>query len=141
MPDVSAGMGTTCVRRRCSRHPGMRSTYVIFGPNPGGRRRCSASSAAWFNQASPRVKSGQIRPDAISGPAALALMIADPPFRRPLMQVSDRCESIFDLSAVDEWISRSAINACARRCMDQKAIRQAERWSTFSWDVFSNHDH
>jgi nitrogenase-associated protein len=61
--------------------------------------------AAWFNPASPRVKSGEIRPDAVSGSAALAMMIADPLLiRRPLMQVGDRCESGFDSSAVDEWI-------------------------------------
>ena len=60
---------------------------------------------AWFNPASPRVKSGEIRPDAVSGPEALALMIADPVLiRRPLMQVGDRCESGFDSDAVDKWI-------------------------------------
>jgi nitrogenase-associated protein len=61
--------------------------------------------AAWFNRASPRVKSGEVQPDAVSGPAALAMMIADPLLiRRPLMQVGDRCESGFDSGAVDEWI-------------------------------------
>jgi nitrogenase-associated protein len=61
--------------------------------------------AAWFNPASPRVKSGEVQPDAISGPAALALMVADPLLiRRPLMQVGDRCESGFEFSAVDQWI-------------------------------------
>jgi nitrogenase-associated protein len=60
---------------------------------------------AWFNPASPRVKSGEIRPDAVSGPEALALMIADPVLiRRPLMQVGDCCESGFDPDAVDKWI-------------------------------------
>jgi nitrogenase-associated protein len=61
--------------------------------------------AAWFNPASPRVKSGEIRPDAISGQAALAMMVADPLLiRRPLMQVGDRYESGFDSAAVDQWI-------------------------------------
>jgi nitrogenase-associated protein len=61
--------------------------------------------AAWFNPASPRVKSGEIRPHAVSGAEALALMIADPVLiRRPLMQVGDRCESGFDSAAVDQWI-------------------------------------
>src|SRR6516165_3378843 len=61
--------------------------------------------AAWFNPASPRVKSGEIRPDAVSGAEALAMMIADPVLiRRPLMQVADRCESGFDSDAVDKWI-------------------------------------
>jgi nitrogenase-associated protein len=61
--------------------------------------------AAWFNPASPRIKSGEIRPDAVSGPDALAMMIADPVLiRRPLMQVGDRCDSGFDSDAVDKWI-------------------------------------
>jgi nitrogenase-associated protein len=68
----------------------------FFGPKP---------VAAWFNPASPRVKSGEIRPDDVSGPEALALMIDDPVLiRRPLMQVGDRCESGFDSDAVDKWI-------------------------------------
>jgi nitrogenase-associated protein len=61
--------------------------------------------AAWFNSASPRVKSGEIRPDSVAAPDALALMIADPVLiRRPLMQVDDRYESGFDSDAVDKWI-------------------------------------
>jgi nitrogenase-associated protein len=61
--------------------------------------------AAWFNPASPRVKSGEIRPENVSGPDALALMIADPLLiRRPLMQVGDRCESGFDSDTVHNWI-------------------------------------
>jgi nitrogenase-associated protein len=61
--------------------------------------------AAWFNPASPRVKSGEIQPGGVSGPDALAMMIADPVLiRRPLMQVGERCESGFDSDAVDKWI-------------------------------------
>jgi nitrogenase-associated protein len=61
--------------------------------------------AAWFNPASPRIKSGEIRPDGVSAPDALAMMLADPVLiRRPLMQVGDRCESGFDSDAVDTWI-------------------------------------
>jgi nitrogenase-associated protein len=61
--------------------------------------------ADWFNRASPRVKSGEIRPEAVSAPEALAMMVADPLLiRRPLMQVDDRCESGFDFHTVDKWI-------------------------------------
>jgi nitrogenase-associated protein len=61
--------------------------------------------AAWFNPASPRVKSGEIHPGNVSASDALALMIADPVLiRRPLMQVGERCESGFDSDAVDKWI-------------------------------------
>jgi nitrogenase-associated protein len=61
--------------------------------------------AAWFNPASPRVKSGEIRPDSVAAPDALAMMMADPVLiRRPLMQVGNRCESGFDSDTVDKWI-------------------------------------
>ena len=61
--------------------------------------------AAWFNPASPRVKSGEIQPGSVSRPDALAMMIADPVLiRRPLMQVGDRCESGFDSDTVGKWI-------------------------------------
>ena len=42
---------------------------------------------AWFNQTAPRVKSGEVRPDALDEPSALALMVADPLLiRRPLIE-------------------------------------------------------
>jgi nitrogenase-associated protein len=82
--------------------------------------------AAWFNRASPRVKSGEVQPDTISGPAALAMMIADPLLiRRPLMQVGDRCESGFDSGSVDEWIG---LQPAAAPVGDQ-CIRTASRRS------------
>ncbi|MGE5261555.1 MAG: ArsC/Spx/MgsR family protein [Actinomycetota bacterium] len=60
----------------------------------------------WFNASSPRVKSGEIRPEALSEEAALALMVADPLLiRHPLMQVGARREAGFDQAVVDAWIS------------------------------------
>jgi hypothetical protein len=51
------------------------------------------------------MKSCEIRPDAISGPEALAIVIADLLLiRRPLIQVGGPCVSGFDSSAVHEWI-------------------------------------
>jgi nitrogenase-associated protein len=59
----------------------------------------------WFNLASPRIKSGEIQPQALGAEEALALMVADPLLiRRPLMQVGERRESGFDADAVHAWI-------------------------------------
>jgi nitrogenase-associated protein len=61
--------------------------------------------AEWFNRASPRVKSGEIDPDALGPEEALAAMVADPLLiRRPLMRVGDRCEAGFDQDLVAAWI-------------------------------------
>jgi nitrogenase-associated protein len=59
----------------------------------------------WFNAASPRLKSGEIKPDQLTPEAALAMMLEDPLLiRRPLMQVGDRREAGFDQAKVDVWI-------------------------------------
>lgn len=61
--------------------------------------------ADWFNRAAPRVKSGEVRPEALTAEAALAMMVADPLLiRRPLMQVGERRECGFDAALVDAWI-------------------------------------
>ena len=61
--------------------------------------------AEWFNRASPRVKAGEIVPEAMDGAAALAAMLADPLLiRRPLMEVDGRRSVGFDAAAVDAWI-------------------------------------
>ncbi|MGY4567934.1 nitrogenase-associated protein [Bradyrhizobium sp. USDA 3256] len=33
--------------------------------------------ASWFNRAAPRIKSGEVNPDAVDAASALALMLAD----------------------------------------------------------------
>ena len=59
----------------------------------------------WFNQASPRIKSGEIDPRGLTERDALALMIEDPLLiRRPLMRVGARREAGFDQAVVDAWI-------------------------------------
>ena len=63
--------------------------------------------AGWFNPAAPRVKSGEVRPDALSPDAALALLLAEPLLiRRPLMQRADdgSCRVGFDATEVQAWI-------------------------------------
>jgi nitrogenase-associated protein len=59
----------------------------------------------WFNAAAPRVKSGEVDPDAVNPQEAIVMMIMDPTLiRRPLMRVGDHCESGFDPVAVNRWI-------------------------------------
>lgn len=77
--------------------------------------------AAWFNPSAPRIKSGEVRPDALDEAAALDLMLADPLLiRRPLMDVDGQCRAGFDPEAVDRWIGlagtlpRASIEACAQ---------------------------
>jgi nitrogenase-associated protein len=66
----------------------------------------------WFNQSSPRVKSGEVNPGKLDGDAALELMIADPVLiRRPLMRVGDRREAGFDQALVEAWIGLTPTKA------------------------------
>ena len=61
--------------------------------------------AEWFNRASPRVKSGAVRPDALDEAAALALMLADPLLvRRPLMEAAGQRACGFNPQQVAAWI-------------------------------------
>lgn len=61
--------------------------------------------AEWFNRAAPRVKSGEVVPEAMSEAAALAAMLAEPLLiRRPLLEVGERREVGFDTALIDAWI-------------------------------------
>lgn len=61
--------------------------------------------ADWINRASPRVKAGEVAPEAMDEAAALAAMLADPLLiRRPLMEVEGRREVGFDTALVEAWI-------------------------------------
>lgn len=63
----------------------------------------------WFNRAAPRVKSGEIVPEALDEAVALALMLEDPLLiRRPLLQVGERREAGFDPEQIDAWIGLNA---------------------------------
>ncbi|TAL14336.1 MAG: hypothetical protein EPO01_19615 [Aquabacterium sp.] len=65
--------------------------------------------AGWFNRAAPRVKSGEIDPDALPADAALAMLLADPLLiRRPLMACGEHRLVGFDLAAVREWVGLAA---------------------------------
>jgi nitrogenase-associated protein len=64
--------------------------------------------AEWFNRASPRIKSEEIKPENLSEAKALELMLADPLLiRRPLLQVDEQRESGFDQDWIDNWIGLS----------------------------------
>jgi nitrogenase-associated protein len=86
--------------------------------------------ADWFNRAAPRVKSGEVRPEALEADAALPLLLQEPLLiRRPLMQRTDNHTRHvgFDTAAVDAWIglgtnpaSGSTLEGCAsptERCV------------------------
>lgn len=61
--------------------------------------------AEWFNRSHPKVKSGDVVPEAQSAEQALALMLAEPLFiRRPLLQVGEQREVGWDEAVIDTWI-------------------------------------
>ncbi len=66
----------------------------------------------WFNYSAPAIKLGDIDPDNLTEPEALALMMGNPLLiRRPLMQVGDRLMAGFDQQAVDNWIGLKEIES------------------------------
>ena len=77
----------------------------------------------WFNAAAPRIKRGEIQPDALGADAAVALLLGDPLLiRRPLMQRGDTGSRHvgFDTAAVHAWVglgtnpaSAVSLEACA----------------------------
>ena len=72
----------------------------------------------WFNRAAPRIKSGEVQPEALDAAAALTLLLKEPLLiRRPLMQRSDlgTCHVGFDTQAVDAWVGlgMNPASACA----------------------------
>lgn len=61
----------------------------------------------WFNRAAPRVKNGEVQPEALDTDKALALLLWDPLLiRRPLMQRTDNHSRHvgFDPEAVNAWV-------------------------------------
>lgn len=76
--------------------------------------------AQWFNRSAPAVKSGEIVPDELDEPTALALLRDNPLLiRRPLLQVDDERKVGFDATAIHAWIGLRQIPAAdldACRC-------------------------
>ena len=91
--------GHTLQRRNLLTAPWTRETLLPFlAPLP---------VAQWFNRAAPRVKSGEVVPEALDADAALALLLNEPLLiRRPLLQRSDDGSRRvgFDAAEIDTWI-------------------------------------
>ncbi|MDT7838768.1 ArsC/Spx/MgsR family protein [Aquabacterium sp. OR-4] len=66
--------------------------------------------AQWFNLAAPRIKRGEVQPEALDAEAALALLLADPLLiRRPLMQRADGTRLVgFALAEVAAFVGLSS---------------------------------
>lgn len=61
--------------------------------------------AEWFNRSAPRVKEGEIVPEAMDEASALQAMMEDPLLiRRPLMAAGGRKMAGFDQDVVDAWL-------------------------------------
>jgi nitrogenase-associated protein len=61
--------------------------------------------AQWFNRAAPRVKSGEVVPEALDREAALALLLAEPLLiRRPLILAAGRRGVGFEVAAIHAWL-------------------------------------
>lgn len=61
--------------------------------------------AEWFNRAAPRIKSGEVDPEALDESEAMDMMLADPLLiRRPLMQCGDWREAGFDPERLGAWL-------------------------------------
>lgn len=59
----------------------------------------------WFNGQAPSIVSGEIVPEELDEPTALALMRENPLLiRRPLLKVGDECRVGFDAAAIRAWI-------------------------------------
>ena len=83
--------------------------------------------ASWFNPASPRIKSGAVKPVEIDAASAIALMLDDPLLiRRPLIEIDGaRCTG-FDREPVPSLLdgARNDLQGCTRpeampRCAEQ----------------------
>jgi nitrogenase-associated protein len=63
----------------------------------------------WFNRAAPRVKSGEVVPEAVDADTALALLLEEPLLiRRPLMQRPDGARLVgFDTAEVERFVGLS----------------------------------
>lgn len=90
--------GHTLERRSLRDEPWTRETLLAFlSPLPVAR---------WFNLGAPRVKSGEVQPEAVDAESALALLLQDPLLiRRPLMQRPDGHRLVgFDVAEVDRFV-------------------------------------
>jgi nitrogenase-associated protein len=90
--------------------------------------------AQWFNRAAPRIKSGEIVPEALDAEAALAALLAEPLLiRRPLMEREDGARLVgFDTAEVGRFVGLGAqpgtpasLEGCAAAAHPHKPTRCA----------------
>jgi nitrogenase-associated protein len=75
--------------------------------------------ASWFNPAAPRVKSGEVDPEAIDASGAFALMLSEPLLiRRPLIESGEQRCAGFDREPVTSLLGNSQsegnLEGCSR---------------------------
>lgn len=75
------------------------------------------SVAEWFNRSAPRIKSGEVIPEALDEVQALALMCADPLLiRRPLMSANGRQDVGFITENVEKWVGLASAPPISEGC-------------------------
>ena len=73
--------------------------------------------AEWFNRSAPRIKSGEVIPEALDEAQALALMCAEPLLiRRPLMEAKGRKEVGFHTETVEMWVGLATTPPISETC-------------------------
>jgi nitrogenase-associated protein len=84
--------------------------------------------AEWFNRSSPRIKSGEVSPEALNEAQALTLMLADPLLiRRPLMEANGRREAGFEPERVSAWIGLKEVPVpVTDTCVRETALARGE---------------
>ena len=84
--------------------------------------------AEWFNRSSPRIKSGELIPEALNENQALALMLAEPLLiRRPLMEANGRREAGFEPERVSAWIGLKETRVpVTDACVRETALARGE---------------
>ncbi len=92
-----AAAGHTVLAKSLLTEPWTRERLLeFFGTSP---------VAEWFNRAAPRVKNGEVVPEALDADTAIAMMLAEPLLiRRPLMEAEGRKEVGFDPEMIDAWL-------------------------------------
>ncbi len=76
---------------------------------------------SWFNRAAPKVKSGEVIPEALDAETAIAMMLSEPLLiRRPLIEADGRREIGFDHELIDAWLGLSVkpegdIESCSKQ--------------------------
>ncbi len=61
--------------------------------------------AEWFNRNAPRVKSGEVVPEALDADSAMALLLAEPLLiHRPLLEADGEREAGFEPQRIHAWL-------------------------------------